>query len=254
MQMAFWDTETAYPTWEQLELYRRVDEENDTYYDIWGTWPFGIGLITMTTLVNPTPVAWYQPALEGEPHWPLPLNMVNVFIDKLIIMQQAGYKLFTWNGTGFDYQLLARLTGRYTECRYLCEQSYDLCFQAGCMQGYPVGLGAVAKGFGLAEKELLGASAPLLWVTDEWEKVVEYGKMDAVRTRDVTLAVMKHRGICWITRRGGQSFLPIHKILTVSQCLNLIRKYPEWIDHPFDPEETVKWWAYQPEETNDKPN
>lgn len=242
----FWDSEIAFPTLEQVELYRRVEQENDKF-DIWEMWPFGASLITDTSVHSHDGEAraLYQEVPEGEPHWPMPLDMVNCFLDELRGRLFSGERLFTWNGTGFDYQLLARLTGRYAECAELCVNSYDPCFQALCMQGFPVGLDPAARAMGFARKEMEGASAPLLWPTERWAEVVEYGKNDAIRLKQVVLEIMRSGGLRWITRKGGLMCLPMPKFLTVKQCLQIPFNPPYWVTDPLIPTEVVKWWDYK---------
>lgn len=240
MELVFWDTEVAYPTLEQVELFQRLEASGEPF-NIWDTWPFGVGLATVATTLDDEVEAWYNPPPPDGVHGPMSLGMVNLFLDYLKAKADSGARLFGWNSTGYDWRVLASVTGRIDECRDLCLASYDPCFQANCTQGFPVGLDSVAKGMGLPEKEMEGASAPILWPTDEWEKVVEYGKNDALRLKEVALGVMRKGGLKWVTKKGGLMYLPMPKFLTVEQCLEIPFRPPRWITKPIVPIESAAW-------------
>lgn len=74
-----------------------------------------------------------------------------------------GYTILTHNGVGFDFDILAEESGMYDTCAEIAMQSVDTCLFVHCMKGYPVGLEAIAKGFGLQGKAdgMSGALAPL---------------------------------------------------------------------------------------------
>lgn len=242
MELVFWDTEAAYPTPEQVELFRGL-EANGEPFDIWETWPFGVGLATLATTLSNEVEAWYEPPPPDGIHGPMNLGLVNVFLDYLAAKAASGARLFGWNTTGYDWRVLAAITGRVEDCTALCLASYDPCFQALCTQGFPVGLNGASIAYGLQKKEMEGASAPLLWPTDEWEKVVKYGKGDAERLKQVVINIMKGGGLRWVTTRGGLMYLPMPKFLTVEQCLELPYRPPRWITKPIIPVEAVKWFA-----------
>ena len=242
MKFLYWDTEAGFYNLEQGELFRRLDEEND-YLDIWELWPFGMSMAGLLTSDMEEVELWYNPVPEYRIHQPMGLGQVNLLLDTLSQYQDAGYKIFGWNTTGYDFQHLARLTGRYEECTQLCKQSYDPCFQSLCQQGFPVGLNAVAKLIpGLPEKEMLGSSAPLLWMTGQWEEVLEYGKNDVVRLEGVVKSIMKRKAIQWVTKRGGVSLWGLTKFLTVEQCLEQAKSPPHWMKEPINPLASVGWW------------
>jgi hypothetical protein len=83
-----------------------------------------------------------------------------------------GYTIVTWNGLGFDLDILAEESGMLAECRELAISHVDLMFHILCRLGYGVSLDAAAKGMGLAGKPegMNGAKAPVMWTEGKREE------------------------------------------------------------------------------------
>ena len=60
-----------------------------------------------------------------------------------------GYTLLTWNGLGFDFDVLAEEAQMLEHCRALALAHVDMMFHAFCQLGHGVGLDAAARGMGL---------------------------------------------------------------------------------------------------------
>ena len=65
---------------------------------------------------------------------------------------EQGYTLLTWNGTGFDFDVLAEESGLLEECRKLALSHVDMMFHLFCAKGYPLALSTASKGMGLPGK------------------------------------------------------------------------------------------------------
>ena len=86
-------------------------------------------------------------------------------VEELADKVSQGYTLLTWNGLGFDFNVLAEEAGMHSACCELARAHVDMMFHFFCLQGYPLGLDTAAKGMGLAGKVegMDGAQAPILW-------------------------------------------------------------------------------------------
>lgn len=128
----------------------------------------------------------------------------------LLTLAQDGYKIVTINGLSFDFRVLAE------ECqdpslgvklKELAWSHYDPCFQMMCQKGYPVGLEAMAEGFGLEGKSegMGGLQAVNAWhgSREDQEKVLEYVAQDAKTTLEIASAVLRGGCIRWVTRKGN---------------------------------------------------
>ena len=65
---------------------------------------------------------------------------------------KEGYTLLTWNGLGFDFDILSEESNLLDTCRQLAANHVDMMFHVFCELGHAVGLDAAAKGMGLAGK------------------------------------------------------------------------------------------------------
>jgi hypothetical protein len=149
----------------------------------------------------------------------------------------AGYKIVTWNGLGFDFDVLAEecsagLAGPLykTAIRNMALASVDLGFLMVCQMGFMIGLESCAKGLGLEGKMngLSGDLAPILWtgggktITDEQrqaidvlnvnpgtkdaqELVLKYVQQDARTTGLVYEELIRQGEVTWTTRAGMRS-------------------------------------------------
>lgn len=162
----------------------------------------------------------------------------------------------TWNGLGFDFDVLAE-EAWFKSSRELVKDfaldQIDMAFQMLCEKGFMCGLDAAAKGMGLAGKTegMSGAKAPILWKEGRkaQEKVLEYVVQDARTTAEVYEAVVWEGHLRWITKRGGLSvWTPTFKdgrMLTCRECLELPLPDTSWMDNPW-PREKFAGWALEP--------
>ena len=75
---------------------------------------------------------------------------------------EEGYTLLTWNGLGFDFNILAEESGLQVECERLALAHVDMMFHVVCSKGFPLALDKVAQGMGLPGKPsgMSGSKAP----------------------------------------------------------------------------------------------
>ncbi len=102
-----------------------------------------------------------------------------------------GFTILTWNGLGFDFDVLAEESGLHDRCVALALNSVDPMFQVFCQKGFPLGLDTAAKGMGLEGKTegMHGDQAPILWAAGRYQEVLNYVKQDVRATLDVALAI-----------------------------------------------------------------
>jgi len=162
-----------------------------------------------------------------------------------------GYYVLSWNGLGFDYDILAEESGERELCaRIAWEHHVDMMFHFFCIKGFPVGLDKVAKGMGLSGKTegMSGALAPVMWAAGERDKVLEYVAQDARTTLEVALAVEKAKYLAWITRRGTTSGVAIpYGWLPVNEAVKLPLPDTSWMDDPW-PREKFTGWLGEPQD------
>jgi len=158
----------------------------------------------------------------------------------------GGYKIVTWNGLGFDFDVLAEESGMVEECKELALNHIDMMFQFFCIKGFPVGLDAVAKGLGLSGKMggMSGALAPHLWASPNLRdrlKVLRYVHQDAVTTLEIFEKASEVGRIDWYTQKGKLSSCWLNGWKTVKECLELPVPDTSWMDNPISREEFYAW-------------
>ena len=113
-------------------------------------------------------------------------NLVHYLEDQVA----HGYTLLTWNGLGFDLDILAEESGQLTECRNLAENHVDMMFHVVCARGFGVSLAAAAAGMEVEGKleGMSGAKAPQLWAEGRRDEVLRYVGQDVRTSMGVALA------------------------------------------------------------------
>jgi len=167
-------------------------------------------------------------------------NLVNYLSNKV----DEGYKILTWNGLGFDFDILAEESGLTDECRRLALDHIDMMFHVFCELGYGVSLDRAAKTMGLSGKEegLSGALAPRLWAEGRQQDVINYVIQDVETTLDLALICEQRRQLRWTTRRGTIGELKLPKgWLSVRNAMNLPEPDTSWMTNPWSRKKFLDW-------------
>lgn len=154
-----------------------------------------------------------------------------------------GYMLLSWNGLGFDFDILAEESGMYTECKILALNHIDMMFHIHCSKGFPLGLDAAAKGMGLPGKPegMTGAKAPELWNNREYHRVLDYVSWDVKNTLALAQAVDKAGYLNWIARSGKPNSWICSEWLTVSEAMKLPEPNTSWMSDPWPRSKFYGW-------------
>ena len=156
----------------------------------------------------------------------------------------AGWRIITWNGLGFDFDILYEESGYLPACKDLAREHTDMMFHVFCEKGYPVSLEKAARGMGLAGKTdgMNGALAPTLWQYGEHETVLKYLEQDVRITLALALAGERERTLRWIS--GTDKLLQIklpRGWLRVEEALKLPLPDVSWMDRPWPRERFTGW-------------
>jgi len=159
--------------------------------------------------------------------------------------QDNGYKLLTWNGLQFDFDVLAEESGEYELCKELAMNHIDMMFQIFCIKGFPLGLNTVAHGLGLQGKTegMHGDLAPQMWANslEDRNKVLEYVKQDAKTTFEVYAESSKCKAITWISKSGKLQYISIPFWKSVIECLEIPLPDVSWMAKPLLRADFLEW-------------
>ncbi len=179
---------------------------------------------------------------------------VDAVIDELVASVNRGDTLVTWNGTSFDFQVLALESGRIEPCARLALGSVDMMFWLVCQKGHPLALDTALAGMGLASKlhdvetadggmtTITGKDAPRLWRAGEYEAVLTYCGGDVRRTLELGLECLRQQRLRWISRRGTPSVVPLGpRWPTVRECLEIPAPDTSWMSNPLERRSFIDW-------------
>lgn len=231
-------SQRKYLAWD-IEI-SRVLPEGET--DWQAHMPLGISCMATYMQDESGPAVWFG-LDEGTAPQAMSVAELRRFIAFLQAAVKDGYTIVTWNGLSFDWHQLAFESGLHEACCELAANHCDPMFQIFCHRGYPVGLDAIAKGLGLPGKMegVSGEKAPILWQQGEYDTVLKYVAQDVISTMEVVLEIAKRGHLAWIAKSGRLNTLPVPKLLTVRECLELPEPDTSWMTSPIPRSRFIDW-------------
>lgn len=178
---------------------------------------------------------WHGKTPAGEIAKRMSQAECSALVDYLQSAAAQGYTLLTWNGLGFDFDILAEESSRPAECRRLALAHVDMMFHIFCRQGYPLGLDTAARGMGLAGKTpgMRPDQAPIFWAEGRHWEVLQYVSQDVRTTFDLALTAEARGALTWISRTGTRQIMPLPEgWLPVHQALLLPEPDTSWMRRP----------------------
>ena len=157
---------------------------------------------------------------------------------------EEGYTLLTWNGLGFDFNILAEESGLQVECERLALAHVDMMFHVVCSKGFPLALDKVAQGMGLPGKPsgMSGSKAPALWASGHQQEVLDYCVGDCRATVAVARAAEERGGIEWVTMKGSLATMALpNGWLAADQAMKLAFPDTAWMRTPLSRDSFTSW-------------
>ena len=206
--------------------------------------PLGIACATVYSGETGT-ITWFSTDEHGEIAGQMTREDLELLVLQLNSMQkEQGYTLVTWNGLGFDFDVLAEESGRQEICREIALDHVDMMFQVFCKRGYPIGLDTAATGMELEGKTegMDGAKAVQMWLDGEREDVIEYCGQDAACTFNLAMACENAGSLRWKSQSGRKQNLSLRAgWLTVRQSLKLSQPDTSWMTEPIPRSNFTQW-------------
>ena len=202
-----------------------------------------LGISCAATCTGSGVSIWYGRTPEGSPAARLDQPTAQRLVSHFADLTESGYTLVTWNGLGFDLDILAEESGMVEACRNLALEQVDMMFHFFCLQGYPLGLDKAARGMGLPGKPdgMTGALAPNLWAEGRHQEVLDYLKQDVEMTLRLADAVERRGCLNWTSNRGKPQQARIARWLTVAEARNLPLPDTSWMTSPLPRRRFTGW-------------
>lgn len=205
--------------------------------------PLGISCAA-TLAEGEEPLLWHGRTKDGGIAAQMTPEETGAMLDYLAAAAANGDSIVTWNGIGFDFDILAEESGRFDDCRSLALGHIDMMFHFFCTTGYALGLDKAARGMGLAGKTagMKGDLAPSYWAEGRYQEVLDYVAQDVCITLGVIQAVEKKGRLSWVSNRGSKRSLAFTQgWLTGSEALELPLPDVSWMDDPWQRSKFTAW-------------
>ena len=157
---------------------------------------------------------------------------------------EDGYRLVTWNGLGFDFDVLAEESGLGEACRGLTLGHVDMMFHMFCARNFRMALATACKAMRTGGKTegMDGLEAVRMWHEGHRAAVMDYCAQDARVTLDLAVACEKAGGLRWVSRSGNPQVLELPGgWLTVAEANGLPLPDTSWMRDPL-PRTSLSGW------------
>lgn len=206
--------------------------------------PLGITCIAAQPSDAPAPRTWDSRQSGDGSSGRMGPQQLAEFVNYLKQMTGQGYTLLTWNGLGFDWDVLAEESGCASICRDLAHDHVDMMFHVLCARGHPVALDKAAQGFRIPGKPpgMAGFRAPLMWSEGRFQEVLDYVAQDVRITLCVAAQSEEKSVFRWLTSKGSLSSMPLPGgWLPVSAALGLPQPDTSWMSSPIPRSRFTEW-------------
>jgi len=206
--------------------------------------PLGISCAATLTTGQDAPKVWHGGRNSERPTSRMQRGELSKLVGYLERLVEEGHTIVTWNGVGFDFDVLAEESGLVETCKRLARSHVDMMFHILCQLGYCISLGAVAKGMGLAGKAggMTGADAPRLWAEGKRQQVLRYVTQDAQTTLALAEMCESERVLRWVARSGRQRQMALPKgWLPVILAQRLPEPITFWMTAPLSRQKFTAW-------------
>ncbi len=195
--------------------------------------PLGISCAAALQCDSQEPVIWHGKNADGSPAGRMSQAEAKGVVLELTNWVADGYTLLTWNGLGFDFDVLGEESGCRDECKELAMNHVDMMFHVFCDRGFPVAIDKAAQALGIPGKPpgMSGMLAPRLWAQGRFQDVLDYVAQDVRIALDVARICERRRRFKWITQKGATRSMDLPQgWLTVSDAMRLPKPDTSWMD------------------------
>jgi len=206
--------------------------------------PLGVSCAATLPADTRTPKLWHGVAGDDSPADRMSREDAARLVEYLASAVHDGYTILTWNGLGFDFDVLAEESGMLQQCRSLALGHVDMMFHVFCELGHPVGLEAAARAMSLRGKPdgMSGLLAPRMWAEGKRQQVLDYVAQDTRTTLDLAKSCERQGCFRWITRRGTKRQMMLSGgWLAVSAALELPEPDTSWMSKPLSRRNFTGW-------------
>jgi len=205
--------------------------------------PLGISCAA-TMIQGEEPVLWFGKSQTAEPADRMTKQETAALVDYLETKVKDGFTVLTWNGLGFDFDILAEESGLLENCARLAYEHVDMMYHFFCVKGYALGLDKAAQGMGLSGKTpgMNGRLAPIYWREGKRKEVLDYVAQDVRTTLALAEAVERKKSLNWISNSGRDQYVHFHNGWKIVEDANAL-PLPDtsWMRNPWSRSKFTGW-------------
>ncbi len=206
--------------------------------------PLGISCAAVFPGDRAEPIVRHGKKADGTPAARMTREDCKKLVQELGNYVSKGYTILTWNGLGFDFDILAEESGSCDDCKHLALNHVDMMFHIFCDRGFPVALDKAAQALSIPGKPagMSGMLAPKLWAQGRYSEVLDYVAQDVRIALQVAVKCEDQRRFAWITRKGSSSAIKLDGgWLTVQDALRLPEPDTSWMGNPIPRRDFTEW-------------
>jgi hypothetical protein len=206
--------------------------------------PLGIACAAALPADAKAPILWHGRQADGRPAPRMSREEAGRLVEDLLGLVERGYTLLTWNGLGFDFDVLAEESASRERCRRLALGHVDMMFHVFCDRGFPVSLEKAAQAVGVPGKPagMSGVLAPRMWAEGRHQEVLDYVAQDVRIALGIAVECEKRRRFQWITQKGAARSIGLPQgWLAVEQAMRLPEPDTSWMQSPIPRRNFTEW-------------
>ena len=211
--------------------------------------PMGIACAAAYGVGDEKPRAWYNRSPNGEIETALTRQQAQSLVNQITTLTDPEktpdpFTLLTWNGLGFDLDILAEESGMIDECHRIALDHVDMMFHFYATLGYPLSLDKAAHGMGTPGKPegMNGALANEMWTNGDRLPVIQYCASDVRSTLALATECETQHRLQWTSNTGRTRFFNLpNGWITVRQSLDIPEPDTSWMTDPI-PRDTFTTW------------
>ena len=208
--------------------------------------PLGIACAAACTQNSPDPITWFSSNPDGSIADVMSPQDAQTLVEDLQRFTTQGYTIVTWNGLGFDFDVLAEESGKHDLCRELALTHVDMMFHFLCDKGYPLALTTAAKGMGTQDKTegMHGSLAPVMWGQGKRQTIIDYCAQDVRATLELATTCEQRGRLNWTSRSGRFNFMKLPAgWFTTRDANELVLPDTSWMTTPILRTDFTSWLA-----------
>jgi transposase len=206
--------------------------------------PLGISCAATLLTGSDEPLLWHGVTSRKRPTSRMRKREAVELVKYLVNQVERGFTIVTWNGVGFDFNILAEESGMVEACKVMALNHIDMMFHVLCHLGYGISLDSAARGMGIAGKPeaMHAAVAPVLWAQGRRQEVLDYVAHDVRITLKLADICEARKCLHWVTRGGKTRNIPLHKgWLSVEAAMRLPEPDTSWMASQWSRAAVTSW-------------